>query len=89
MAGAIHFQRHGKYPKKKYLEATNEHQTKWTSYSEFKFSDFMVIISKVLPEILKNVPSSFKKILKLLLKMVIVCKPPKLFILSSNSIIVV
>lgn len=40
--------------KKNYFEAINENQTKWTSYSEFKFSGFMVLVSKLLPDIFKK-----------------------------------
>lgn len=39
---------------KNYFEAINDHQTKWTSYSEFKFSGFMKLISKLLPDIFKK-----------------------------------
>jgi hypothetical protein len=52
---------HGKYSskgiesiQKNYFEDLNENQTKWTSYSEFKFSGFMKVISKLLPEIFKK-----------------------------------
>ncbi|GAA0763853.1 SRPBCC family protein [Psychroflexus lacisalsi] len=52
---------HGRYTskgmestQKNYFEAINENQTKWTSYSEFKFSGFMVLVSKLLPDIFKK-----------------------------------
>jgi hypothetical protein len=52
---------HGKYTskgmesiQKNYFEAIDENQTKWTSYSEFKFSGFMKLVSKLLPDIFKK-----------------------------------
>lgn len=52
---------HGKYTskgmesiQKNYFEAIDKHQTKWTSYSEFKFSGFMLFVSKILPDIFKK-----------------------------------
>lgn len=52
---------HGKYTSKgmkslqqNYFEALSDHQTKWTSYSEFEFSGFMKLISKLLPDIFKK-----------------------------------
>ncbi|SDG70373.1 SRPBCC family protein [Psychroflexus sediminis] len=39
---------------KNYFEAIEDHKTKWTSYSEFKFSGFMKLISKLLPDIFKK-----------------------------------
>lgn len=52
---------HGEYTskgmksiQKNYFEALGDHQTKWTSYSEFKFSGFMILISKLLPDIFKK-----------------------------------
>ena len=52
---------HGKYTskgiesiQKNYFEELNENQTKWSCYSEFKFSGFMKLISKLAPDIFKN-----------------------------------
>lgn len=52
---------HGEYSskgmesvQKNYFEDISENQTKWTSYSQFKFSGFMKVISKLLPEIFKK-----------------------------------
>jgi hypothetical protein len=52
---------HGKYTskgmesiQKNYFEAIDKNQTKWTSYSEFKFSGFMKLVSKLLPDIFKK-----------------------------------
>jgi hypothetical protein len=52
---------HGKYKakgmeslQKNYFEAINEHETKWTCHSEFKFSGFMKLVSKLLPDIFKK-----------------------------------
>lgn len=39
---------------KNYFEALSKHQTKWTCYSEFKFSGFMKLVSKLLPDIFKK-----------------------------------
>jgi hypothetical protein len=39
---------------KNYFEDINENRTKWTSCSEFKFSGFMKVISKLLPDIFKK-----------------------------------
>lgn len=52
---------HGKYTSKgmesiqqNFFEALSDNQTKWTSHSEFKFSGFMKLISKLLPDIFKK-----------------------------------
>lgn len=52
---------HGKYSskgmesiQKNYFESLSKNQTKWTSYSEFKFSGFMKLVSKILPDIFKK-----------------------------------
>lgn len=39
---------------KNYFEAIGKTQTRWTSYSEFEFSGFMKLISKLLPDIFKR-----------------------------------
>lgn len=39
---------------KNHFKALSAYETKWTSYSEFKFSGFMKLISKLLPEIFKK-----------------------------------
>lgn len=52
---------HGEYTskgmksiQKNYFEAINDQQTKWTSYSEFEFSGFMKVVSKLFPDIFKK-----------------------------------
>ncbi|WP_019038968.1 SRPBCC family protein [Psychroflexus tropicus] len=52
---------HGKYSskgmesiQKNYFEALTSNETKWTSYSEFKFSGFMKLVSTILPDIFKK-----------------------------------
>lgn len=52
---------HGKYTSKgmesiqqNFFEALSDTQTRWTSHSEFKFSGFMKLISKLLPDIFKK-----------------------------------
>lgn len=52
---------HGRYTSKgmesiqrNYFVVLNEQQTKWTSYSEFKFSGFMKLVSTLLPDIFKK-----------------------------------
>lgn len=58
---------------KNYFEALNESQTRWVSYSEFEFSGFMILISKLLPDI-------FKK------RSIIVQQDFKAFIEDGNSV---
>jgi hypothetical protein len=52
---------HGKYSakgmesiQKNYFEAISDNKTKWTCHSEFKFSGFMILVSKLLPDIFKK-----------------------------------
>ncbi|MBZ9628035.1 SRPBCC family protein [Psychroflexus sp. CAK57W] len=52
---------HGKYTskgmeslQKNYFEALSENKTRWTSYSEFEFTGFMKLISKLLPDLFKK-----------------------------------
>lgn len=39
---------------KNYFEAISAHQTRWVCDSEFKFSGFMKLVSKLLPDIFKK-----------------------------------
>lgn len=52
---------HGQYTSKgmksiqrNYFQVLDDHKTKWTSHSEFEFSGFMKLISKLLPDIFKK-----------------------------------
>ena len=52
---------HGKYSssgmesvQRNYFEKLSDTQTKWISYSEFKFSGFMKLVSQILPDLFKK-----------------------------------